>query len=144
MRALFSFDPPRPPLRWVLRMPILLYRLGLGWLLGGRFVLLIVRGWKTGLPRPVVLEVLGRDPQSGGIFVASACGGSAQWMRNVEACPSVQAQVGRPSFQAEMLRLPQQAGAEQLRCYAARHPLAAFGASANRGGRQVCRTKQLS
>lgn len=87
MRALPSFDPRRPPLRWLLRMPILLYGLGLGWLLGGRFVLLTVRGRKTGLSRPVVLEVLGPDPQTGGLFVASAWGGSAQWLRNLEACP---------------------------------------------------------
>jgi deazaflavin-dependent oxidoreductase (nitroreductase family) len=124
MRALPSFDPRRPPLRWLLRLPILLYRLGLGWLLGGRFVLLTVRGWKTGLPRPFVLEVLGPDPQTGGIFVASAWGGSAQWMRNVEACPNVQAQVGRQSFAAEVLRLPEQVGEEQLRSYARRHPWA--------------------
>jgi len=124
MRALPSFDPRRPPLRWLLRLPISLYRLGLGWLLGGRFVLLTVRGRKTGLPRPLVLEVLGPDPQTGGVFVASAWGGSAQWLRNLEACPNAQAQVGRRSFPAEVLRLPEHAGEEQLRNYARRHPLA--------------------
>jgi len=124
MRSLPSFDPRRPPLRWLLRMPILLYRLSLGWLLGGRFVLLTVRGRKTGLPRSVVLEVLGPDPPTGGLFTASAWGGSAQWLRNLEACPKVQVQVGRRSFQAEVLRLPEPAGEEQLRSYARRHPLA--------------------
>jgi hypothetical protein len=34
MRALPNFDPRQPPLRWLLRLPIALYRLGLGWLLG--------------------------------------------------------------------------------------------------------------
>jgi deazaflavin-dependent oxidoreductase (nitroreductase family) len=124
MRALPSFDPRRAPLRWLLRLPIPLYRLGLGCLLGGRFVLLTVRGRRTGLLRPVVLEVLGPDPQTGGIFVASAWGGSAQWLRNLEVCPNAQAQVGHRSFPAEVLRLPEQAGEEQLRSYAKRHPLA--------------------
>jgi len=124
MRALPTFDPRRPPLRWLLRMPILLYRLGLGWLLGGRFVLITVRGRKTGLPRPVVLEVLGPDSETGGLFVASAWGGNAQWLRNLEACPQAQAQVGRRSFPAEVHRLSEQAGEEQLRAYARRHPWA--------------------
>jgi deazaflavin-dependent oxidoreductase (nitroreductase family) len=124
MRALPSFDPRRPPPRWLLRMPILLCRLGLGWLLGGRFVLLTVRGRKTGLPRPVVLEVLGPDPQTGGLFVASAWGGRTQWLLNLEVCPNAQVQVGHRSFLAEVSRLPEQAGEEQLRRYAKRHPLA--------------------
>lgn len=124
MRALPSFDPRRPPLRWLLRTPILLYRLGFGWLLGGRFVLLTVRGRKTGLPRQVVLEVLGPDSQTGGLFVASAWGGNAQWLRNLEACPNVEAQVGSRSFSAQVVRLPERAGEEQLRSYAVRHPWA--------------------
>ena len=37
---------------------------------GGRFVLLTVRGRRTGLPRSVVLEVLGPDPSTGGIVIA--------------------------------------------------------------------------
>jgi len=105
-------------------LPILFYRFGLGWLLGERFVLLTVRGRRTGLPRPVVLEVLGPDPQTGGLFVASAWGGSAQWLRNLGICPNVQAQVGRRSFPAEVFRLSKQAGEEQLRSYATRHPFA--------------------
>jgi deazaflavin-dependent oxidoreductase (nitroreductase family) len=105
-------------------LPIVFYHLRLGWLLGERFVLLTVRGRRTGLPRPVVLEVLGPDPLTGGVFIASAWGGNAQWTRNLEACPNVEVQVGRRSFQAEALRLPEEAGEEQFRIYARRHPLA--------------------
>jgi hypothetical protein len=51
---------PRGMLRW-LRMPIWLYRLRLGWLLGNRFLMLthIVR--KSGQPPQSVLEVVGHD-----------------------------------------------------------------------------------
>jgi hypothetical protein len=45
-------------------------------------------------------------------------------MRNLEACPNVEVQVGRRSFQAEALRLAEEAGKQQFRSYATRHPLA--------------------
>jgi hypothetical protein len=49
------------PTGWVralLRLPILLYRLHLGWLLGHRFLLLTHVGRKSGLQRRTVLEVV--------------------------------------------------------------------------------------
>ena len=54
--------PPTGVSRWLFRMPIGLYRLRLGWLLGDRFLLLHHTGRKSGLPRQAVVEVVTREP----------------------------------------------------------------------------------
>jgi deazaflavin-dependent oxidoreductase (nitroreductase family) len=114
-------DPARPPLRWLLRLPSLLYRANLGWLLGQRFVELTVRGRKSGLARRVVLEVIGHEPSSAGLVVASAWGPRAQWLRNVQAYPRAHVQVGRREFAAEVVPLDESAAAEALQEYARAH-----------------------
>lgn len=38
---------------------------------------------------PCCDSLVGPDPQTGGLFVASAWGGSAQWLRNLEVCPKL-------------------------------------------------------
>lgn len=122
--ALAKLDPTRPPLRWLLRLPGLLYRANLGWLLGERFVELSVRGRRTGLSRQVVLEVVGGSPAAGQLLVASAWGRRAQWFRNVEADPRIEVRVGRRRFAGEAVVLSEPAGAEVLSAYARRHRLA--------------------
>ena len=66
-----------------LRMPILLWRLGLG-RLGGPLVLLTVTGRSSGLPRrtPVTAHVVG-----GRTYVWCPYRGRAQWYRNLVANP---------------------------------------------------------
>lgn len=118
---LARLDPTRPPLRWILRFPVLLYRAHLDWLLGSRFVELTVRGRKSGLPRRVVLEVVGRDRTSGELVIVSAWGRRAQWFRNVRACPRVQVRVGRRRAVAEIVPLDEAAAAQRLRQYAREH-----------------------
>ena len=49
---------PSGTLRLVFRLPIYLYRLNLGWLLGHRGLLLTHQGRKSGLLRETVLEVI--------------------------------------------------------------------------------------
>ena len=63
--------------RALVRAPIWLYRLGLGGLLGRRFLLLTYTGRKSGRPRQVVLEVVGRHEPSGGFLIASVYVGFA-------------------------------------------------------------------
>jgi hypothetical protein len=60
--------------RLAFRLPIYLYRLNLGWLLGNRFLLLVHRGRKSGLLRETVLEVLLHDPATRESVVLSAGG----------------------------------------------------------------------
>lgn len=106
--------------RALFRAPLLLYRLGLGGLLGSRFVLLTHIGRRSGLPRQTVLEVVGRE--DGCYLVASGYGGRAQWFRNIRAQPRVRFQVGRHRFEGRAEPLPPAESGRRLATYARRHP----------------------
>jgi deazaflavin-dependent oxidoreductase (nitroreductase family) len=90
-------------------------------LLGGRFVYLTVRGRRSGLPRHVVLEVIGSSPETGELVVASGWGRRAQWFRNVMANPRVHVRVGRRRFAADVVALSDSEAAEVLHEYARAH-----------------------
>jgi hypothetical protein len=63
---------PAGALRLAFRLPIYLYLLNLGWLLGHRALLLDHRGRKSGLLRDTVLEALLYDPATRESVVLSA------------------------------------------------------------------------
>ena len=77
--------PPQGVLRSLLRLPVYLYRAGLGSLLGPRFLYLVHTGRRTGLRRETVLEVVWRDPAAGTSVVAAGWGHRTGWLHNVEA-----------------------------------------------------------
>jgi deazaflavin-dependent oxidoreductase (nitroreductase family) len=116
--------PPAGWLRWVLRLPIGLYRLRLGWLLNGRFLLLQHRGRKSGQPRQTVLEVVRHDVPGDAWYVAAAWGPRADWLRNVQAAPDVTITVGARTCAASARVLAPAEGARELADYARRHPTA--------------------
>ncbi|RNL87369.1 nitroreductase family deazaflavin-dependent oxidoreductase [Halostreptopolyspora alba] len=116
-------QPPRTAARRALyRAPIWIYRLGLGGLLGGRFVLLTHIGRGSGKPRQVVLEVVGRHEESGGYLVASGYGGRSQWFRNIRAEPRVRFQVGWRHYTGTASPLPTAESGHRLAEYARRRP----------------------
>src|SRR5690625_2442833 len=69
--------------RWLMRLPIGLFRSGLGWVLGPRLLMIEHLGRRSGKPRYVVVEVLERGP--GRFIVASGFGPGAQWYQNLRA-----------------------------------------------------------
>lgn len=106
------------------RIPIWLYRIHLGWLLGHRFVLLTHSGRKSGLPRQAVLEVVRYAPATGACIVASGWDTRSNWFRNVTANPKIFIQIGNKRTPAIAERLSPEAGVQELVDYAHRHPLA--------------------
>lgn len=113
--------PPRTRFRRALhRAPIALYRLGLGGLLGRRFVLLTHIGRRTGASRQVVLEVVGRHGDS--YLVASGYGPRAQWYRNILADPRVRFQIGRHRHTGHARPLAPAESGRRLAGYARSHP----------------------
>jgi deazaflavin-dependent oxidoreductase (nitroreductase family) len=117
-------QPPRGLARLGWRAPIWFYRLGLGGLLGGRFVLLNHIGRKSGLPRQAVLEVVYYYKDTGAYVVASGFGEKSDWYQNVIANPKVTIQVGRNRMAARAERLPLDQTVEVLLDYNRRHPTA--------------------
>jgi deazaflavin-dependent oxidoreductase (nitroreductase family) len=123
-------EPQRPkhPTGWrrlAFRLPITLYRLRLGGLLGHRFVLVHHTGRRSGLPRQVVVEVVRRDPDTGAVVVASGFGPRSDWYQNLLATPEAAIELGwrHQDVHAEPLT-PEQAGQTMVE-YARRHPRAA-------------------
>lgn len=115
--------PPKSRLRrTVLRAPILLYHVGLGWLFGRRIVLLTHVGRISGEPRLVMLEVVERESESGHFLIASGYGSKSQWFRNVLAQPAVRYQVGRRRYSGTAVPLDLDESGERLAAYAEHHP----------------------
>ncbi len=108
----------------LMRAPIWIYRMRLGFLFGSRMLMLEHVGRRTGIRRRVVLEVLAH-PEPGTCVVASGFGDRAQWFRNVRAHPQVRVSVaGHLSMPATARLLGSTEADAALASYVARHPRA--------------------
>ena len=110
--------------RWVYRLPIALYRWKLGWLLGGRFLLLTHVGRKSGQLRQTVLEVVRYDRLRDTYIVAVGFGRRTDWFRNLLATPSGSVQIGRRRAPIVSRQLSTDAAYLELLEYRRRHPIA--------------------
>lgn len=116
---------PHPPTGWkrlAARLPIHLYRCGLGPLFGKRLLLLIHTGRTSGTSREVVIECVEHDPQSRTWTVASGFGPQAQWYRNLRHTPQATVQFGRRYHAVTARFLPSEDGGRIMARYAAAHP----------------------
>jgi len=117
-------SPPRGLARLGFCLLITLYRLGLGDLLGTRFLLLIHTGRKTGRARQTVLEVVRYDRETTTFVVAAGFGTTSDWYRNIRANPHVIVKCGRKRWNMVADFLSSEQAGEELLDYAHRHPLA--------------------
>ncbi|WP_106816721.1 nitroreductase family deazaflavin-dependent oxidoreductase [Microbacterium timonense] len=105
----------------LMRMPIPLYRAGLGWIFGRRLVMVEHLGRRSHEPRFVVVEVVQRERNV--IRVASGFGVRSQWYRNLRANGVAYLSTGRVRRVPAAVRL---LDAEDSSCllktYAAEHP----------------------
>jgi len=115
-------SPPRGLTRLALRLPIWLYRLRLGWLLGDRLLLLTHIGRKSGLPRQAVIQIVRHDRATDRYIIASGFGAHVDWFRNIQQNPNVVVQSGARQLEAVAEQLPLDVAADELRGYAQRHP----------------------
>jgi deazaflavin-dependent oxidoreductase (nitroreductase family) len=119
-----DIQPPHGLARLGFRLPIGLYRLGLGGLLGTRFLLLTHTGRKSGLTRYTVLEVVRYDQASGECIIASGWGYKSDWLHNITANPHVSFQVGKRRADGIAQRLTPEEASEELLDYSRKHPFA--------------------
>ena len=108
---------PAGALRFAFRLPIYLYRLDLGWLLGHR-------GHKSGLLRETLLEMILYNPATGESIVLSAWGEKADWYRNMEVTPALEARSASECCVPEQRLLVPEENHAVLAGYRRRHPLA--------------------
>ncbi|WP_282086664.1 nitroreductase family deazaflavin-dependent oxidoreductase [Streptomyces tendae] len=120
-------DTGRPPLpkgwrRKAARAPVLLFRVGLGPLLGRRLLLLHHTGRVSGLGRHAVLEVVAHERDSPAWTVASGFGPRAEWYRNLRAQPKTVLQYGYRHHAVTARFLGPEDGAAIMEEYGARRP----------------------
>lgn len=117
-------NKPSRLLRALFRLPIFLYRMNLGFLLGGRFLMLTHIGRKSGLPRQAVIEVVDHDKAAGVYYVAAAWREKSDWYLNVLKNPRVKVQVGNRKFEADAVQKSRKEAEDILWEYAQKHPIA--------------------
>ena len=106
----------------MVRAPVWLYRMRLGFLLGNRMLLLEHRGRRSGRRRYAVLEVVDR-PTPDTFVIVSGFGASSQWYHNLLADPHVRISVGwRRNAAAVATLLSPDAAEAALGRYAEQHP----------------------
>ncbi len=98
-------NPPRGLKAIPWRMPILFYKLGLGWMLGSRFLLLSHTGRKSGKIRQNVLEIIHHSPENHAYYVVSGFATRSHWYQNIKKDPRVTIQVGSNHMAADAQRV---------------------------------------
>jgi deazaflavin-dependent oxidoreductase (nitroreductase family) len=98
MTRLVPKDRPGVVFKWLFKIPIIFYKVGLP-LFGGFILLLTTTGRKTGKPRYTPLEYHAEDV-SGYFIIMAGWGGKTDWMKNILADARVHAQAGRRRFDA--------------------------------------------
>lgn len=86
-----------PVFKWIFKMPILQYRLGMGWMIGRYVLLLTTIGRTSGKPRRTPLEYE-YDRENDRYRIAAGWGGNTDWFKNLKANPKVHVRVGRREF----------------------------------------------
>ena len=84
------------------KAPVVLWRLGLGSLIGQMMVLITQTGRKSGLPRRTITEM---HKINGRKYAPVAFGRRAQWYRNIEADPLVTIQTADGPESARAVRV---------------------------------------
>lgn len=99
-----TIDLPQPALkrpqgmaRWLLKTPLLVYRLGLGRLMPPTLLILTTTGRHSGQPHRAVLETRRHGSKQ---YIVSLWGRRADWYRNLVDHPLVRVQVAGRDFPA--------------------------------------------
>ena len=114
-------DNVGPIFKWLFKIPILQYKLGLGWMIGHYILLLTTIGRKSGKARHTPLEYL-YDRENDRYRIAAGWGGNTDWYKNVSANPNVTAQVGRRKFIAIAEPASDEEVAKYMMDLSQRHP----------------------
>jgi deazaflavin-dependent oxidoreductase (nitroreductase family) len=104
------------------KLPIVLYRLHLGWVLGRRFMQLTHVGRLTGKVRRTILAVLKFDENTKEIFAVSAWKGS-DWFYNIQASPALQVESALDRYIPEQRTLSAEEITTAFIEYRKQHPI---------------------
>ncbi len=94
--------PKKIWMKMMYKAPIVLWRMGLGPLMGRIFVLITTTGRKSGLPRHTLAEYFVLD---GKLYVVCAYGAKADWYKNMMANPYVTIQTWQGAERVKATRV---------------------------------------
>lgn len=106
----------------IFKLPIVLYRLRLGWLLGTRFMQITHVGRRSGKLRRTVLAVLRFENRTKEIYAVSAWKGS-DWYYNIQAAPAVQVETSFVRYSPVQRTLSPEEITATFMDYRQRHPI---------------------
>ena len=117
-------EVPKPPrfMIPIFKLPLILYRAGLGWLFGHRFMLLTHIGRRSGKVRRTVLAVLVFNPNTREIKAMSAWSES-DWYLNLQAHLAVQIETGFTRYAPAQRTLTPEEIATLFVNYRKNHPI---------------------
>jgi len=121
MDKLVMQDSPGTFFKWFFKIPILQYKLGMGWMVGKYVLLLTTTGCKSGKPRYTPLEYL-YDEEKDVYRIAAGWGGHTDWYRNLRKNPNVSVQVGGRKFNTIAEPASDEEVAEYMMTVSQRHP----------------------
>ncbi len=121
MDKLVMQDRPGLFFKWWFKLPILQYKLGLGWMIGKYVLLLTTTGRKSGKPRYTPLEYV-YDEENDRYRIAAGWGGKTDWYRNLLKNPCVHVRVGRRKFDALAEKVCDEEVAKYMMHVSERHP----------------------
>ena len=108
--------------RWVLRVPVTLFRWHLGFLFGKRFVRIDHVGRRTSVVHQTVVEVVEIDQRTDELIVCSGTGPTADWYRNLQVAPAPTIQLGNRRWTPVQRMLDDAESAQHFARYEIAHP----------------------
>lgn len=113
---------PNSVLKRLARLPVVLYRLNLGRLLGHRFLVIVHEGRRSARIYSTVVEVIHWDSERAEAVVASGWGERANWYRNLRATPAREVLIAGERFRPSQRFLDLDERITTLRAYQRQHP----------------------
>ncbi len=104
------------------KLPLVLYRLRLGWVVGHRFMQLTHVGRRSGKIRKTVLAVLCFDRQTKEIMAVSAWNAS-EWYKNIQAAPALKVETGLTHYAPDQRDLSSEEIAHLFVVFRQEHPI---------------------
>ena len=100
MTRLVPATGPGPLFKWLFKMPVILDKIGLGWLNSNYFLILTTTGRKTGILHQTPLEYR-YEPESDTYIIMAGWGGRTDWYRNTIVHPHVHVKLKGRQFAAQ-------------------------------------------
>lgn len=113
--------PPSAFLQFLYRAPVHLYKWGLGWLFGKRFVLFHHVGRKSGKQYQTVVEVVEIENENGNVIIVAGYGERTQWYKNLKQMQTTTIQLGNQKYPVRIETISPEAGADIMARYYQRY-----------------------